>query len=266
MKIADVSLMESFIARWSNLPGGAERANFQGFVYELVDALGLDRPDPAEGGMLGTYQFDGPTPNASFRTATAKGFADLYKRGSFVMEAKQSYLPPKDQRQPEIFDSADVIPLAPSGAAYDKLMIRAQGQAKNYAVNLPADHPSAPFLIVCDIGRAFDIYYDLAGNGRGYGFFPDKQSYRIPLSKLREPETQALFRDIWNDPKVRDPKLKAAEVTRDMSFRLAQVAKALDDKGRAEAARLYATGKELSPTEKSGVIEETSLFLMRLLF
>ncbi len=260
MSVTESSLLESFIARWGNLPGGAERANFQGFVYELVEALGLDRPHPAEGGVLGTYQFDGPIPNASFRTATAKGFADLYKRGSFVMEAKQSYLPPKDQRQPEIFDTADVIPLAPSGAAYDRLMIRAQGQAKNYAVNLPADHPSAPFLIVCDIGRAFEIYYDFAGNGRGYGFFPDKQSYRIPLSKLREAETQALFRDIWNDPKARDPKLKSAEVTRDVSRRLAEVSKALELSNRFRARALAGSGQE------SAEIEESALFLMRILF
>ncbi len=252
--------VDAFIARWSNLPGGAERANFQGFVYELVEALGLDRPDPAQGGVLGAYQFDGPIANASFRSTNAKGFADLYKRGSFVMEAKQSYLPPKDQRQPEIFDGADVIPLAPSGAAYDKLMIRAQGQAKNYAVNLPADHPSAPFLIVCDIGRAFEIYFDFAGNGRGYGFFPDKQSYRIPLSKLRNADTQALFRDIWNDPRARDPKLKSAEVTRDVSQRLAEVSKALEMSNRFRARTLAATGQE------SAEVEESALFLMRILF
>jgi len=197
--------VEAFIARWGNLPGGAERANFQPFICELTDLLGLDHPDPAEGGVLGVYQFDGPVPGGSARSAHGKGFMDLYKRGCFVMEAKQSQLAPGQKEQAGLFDDAKVIPITPARARYDRLMVKAQGQAKNYAVNLPGSEPQLPFLIVCDIGRAFELFFDFAGNGRGYGFFPDRKSYRIPLASLRDPETRALLRDIWTDPAARDP-------------------------------------------------------------
>lgn len=252
--------IEAFLARWGNLPGGAERANFQPFIYELTDLLGLDRPDPAEGGVLGSYQFDGPVPGGSARSAHGKGFMDLYKRGCFVMEAKQSQLAPGQKEQAGLFDEANVIPLTPAGARYDRLMVRAQGQAKNYAVNLPGSEPNVPFLIVCDIGRAFEFFFDFAGNGRGYGFYPDRKSYRIPLAALRDAEVRALLHDVWTNPAARDPRLRAAEVTRDVSRRLAEVSKALEMSNRFRARELATVGME------SAEIEETALFLMRLLF
>jgi hypothetical protein len=221
--IPDKSKVEALIAKWEGARGGAEQANFAVFIHDLVDALELERPGVAEGGVLGDYQFEGPVAGGSNRTLGGKGRIDLYKRGCFVMEAKQSQLRPGETEAPGLFDAADVIPLTPAGARYDQLMIRAQAQAKNYAVNLPGDHPSVPFLIVCDVGRAFELFFDFAGNGRGYGFYPDKQRYRVPLAKLRDPEIQSLFRDIWTDPCRRDPRLISAEVTREVSKRLADV-------------------------------------------
>jgi hypothetical protein len=258
--IAEQTSIDALIAKWEGGRGGAERANFAPFVYDLTDALGLPRPGVAEGGVLGDYQFEGPVPGGSARTVGNKGSIDLYKRGCFVMEAKQSQLKPGEAEPPGLFDHSDLIPLTPAGARYDQLMIRAQAQAKNYAVNLPGDHPSVPFLIVCDVGRAFELFFDFAGNGRGYGFYPDKKSYRIPLARLRDPEIQALFRDIWINPRARDPRLKAAEVTRDVSKRLAEVSKALEASNRYRARELAAIGKE------SEEIEETALFLMRVIF
>jgi hypothetical protein len=224
-----------------------------------VDALGLERPGVAEGGVLGDYQFEGPVAGGSNRTLGGKGRIDLYKRGCFVMEAKQSQLRPGESEAPGLFDGADVIPLTPAGARYDQLMIRAQAQAKNYAVNLPGDHPSVPFLIVCDVGRAFELFFDFAGNGRGYGFYPDKQKYRVPLAKLRDPDIQSLFRDIWTDPRRRDPRLISAEVTREVSKRLADVSAWLEETQKTKVAALPAH-------ERSIAVEETALFVMRLLF
>lgn len=255
----DEQKIEALIERWSGLPGGAERKNFAPFIYDLIDALELPRPEPGVAGRLGNYEFEGTVQGGSAKQTGAGGSADLYKRGHFVMEAKQSWLPPRGERAPGLFDDADVIPLGPTGAAYDKLMIRAQAQAKNYAVNLPADHPSVPFLIVCDVGRAFELYYDAAGNGRGYGFYPDAKSYRIPVSRLREPDVQALFRDIWTNPAARDPKLVSAEVTQQVTKRLAAVSQWLEETQRVKT-------KGLTPREQSLAVEETALFVMRLLF
>ena len=39
--------VEHFIARWTGREGGAERANYQMFLSELCDVLGVPRPDPA---------------------------------------------------------------------------------------------------------------------------------------------------------------------------------------------------------------------------
>jgi hypothetical protein len=36
-----------FITRWTAREGGAERANYQMFLTELCDVLGVARPDPA---------------------------------------------------------------------------------------------------------------------------------------------------------------------------------------------------------------------------
>ena len=37
--------IETFITRWSEARGGAERANYQMFLSELCEALDLPRPD-----------------------------------------------------------------------------------------------------------------------------------------------------------------------------------------------------------------------------
>jgi hypothetical protein len=257
--IPDQNKVEALIAKWEGARGGAEQANFAVFIHDLVDALELERPGVAQGGVLGEYQFEGPVAGGSNRTLGGKGRIDLYKRGCFVMEAKQSQLRPGETEAPGLFDAADVIPLTPAGARYDQLMIRAQAQAKNYAVNLPGDHPSVPFLIVCDVGRAFELFFDFAGNGRGYGFYPDKQRYRVPLAKLRDPEVQALLRDIWTEPRRRDPRLISAEVTREVSKRLADVSAWLEETQKAKVTALPAH-------ERSIAVEETALFVMRLLF
>ena len=118
--------MEALIAKWEGARGGAEQANFPSFIHDLVDALGLDRPGLAEAGVLGSYQFEGPVAGGSNRTLGGKGRIDLYKRGCFVMEAKQSQLNPGEAERPGLFDDGTVIPLTPAGARYDQLMIRAQ--------------------------------------------------------------------------------------------------------------------------------------------
>ena len=70
---------------------------------------------------------------------------------------------------------------------------------------------------------------------------------------------QALFRDIWNDPRARDPRLIAAEVTREVSKRLAAVSSWLEETQRSKVAARPSH-------ERSLAVEETALFVMRLLF
>lgn len=225
--------VEDFIAEWHGKPGGAEKKNFAPFITGLCAVLGVDPPSGGEKSILGGYEYEAPVPKGSFRSLDASGAIDLYKRRHFIMEAKQSYVRPE---QTGLDLGEPPVSRAPSGARYDKLMRDARNQAENYAKNLPASEPVAPFLIVCDLGRAFEVYHDAAGNGRGYTFFPDKQRYRIEIAdlasdrKLKGPDCTPLelLRAIWTDPKSIDPRFQAADVTRTVAKRLASVSEYIE--------------------------------------
>ncbi len=251
---------DDLIKKWTGTAGGAETSNFQSFVTDLCEVLEFDRPGVAEKGKLGAYEYEASVPGGSFRSIKGTGAIDLYKRSHFIMEAKQSYLKP-DQAPLDLGDR----PQAPSGARYDLMMRDAWLQARNYARNLPSNEPVSPFLIVCDVGRAFEIYVDPAGNGRDYDFFPDRQNYRIELPDLASEDEVAqtgknaldLLRAIWTDPKSVDPRFQSARVTRAVASNLAEVSKYLEEGIRVRTSDFRQRNIE---------IEESSLFLMRVLF
>ena len=268
--------VEEFIQRWHNLEGGAERANAQPFLIDLMAALDLPRQHPGVGNSIGHYRFEAPVANTSPYGSRTKGFIDLYKRAHFILEAKQSQLPegvkapnPESTTEPapvplDLFGNPDPSLARPaatparSPARYDRLMRDAFDQARGYALSLPADHPTPPFLIVADIGRAFEIYFDWAGNGRGYGFFPNAAGYRITLDQLADPAIQTLLRQIWTEPAAADPRAQAIAVTREIATRLARTAAWLEKEQRENAT--------LRARPAGAQVEETSLFIMRLLF
>ena len=249
--------IEGLIAKWWGSPGGAERANFPIFIGDLCKALGLPDVHLSEGGTLGAYQFEAPVAFTTAGERDAGGRIDLYRRQCFVLEAKQSRLP--TAAQPTLLPDLESAPAAPSGARYDKLMREAFKQAESYARALPADHGWPPFLIVCDVGRAFEIYFDWSAMGKAYGYFPNKASYRIELPHLRDASVADRLRKIWlADPGI-DPRKQSAEVTRDVARRLASVSEWLE---QSQAYKVV--GK--SAGERSLALEQTSLFLMRVLF
>lgn len=261
--------LDDLLAKWLDREGGAERANYQMFLSEFASALGLPTPDP-KGTGLGDYEFEAPVKSEAALGRKGTGRIDLYKRGCFILEAKQSQLKPGEQPDPEPLESPPATVYDLFGHAigvesatrrprprYDRLMADARLQAERYALALPDTHPSPPFLVVADIGRAFEVYFDWAGNGRGYAPFPDERHYRVGLAELRDPEIADRFVAIWTDPARIDPRLKAAAVTRDIAERLSRVAAAL------EADQLKLRGGD--PEIALG-IEATSLFLMRTLF
>jgi hypothetical protein len=238
----------AFIEKWRGAKGGAERANYAQFINDFCNALDLPVPGVAEGGKLGDYQFDGPVPNASARTAKERtGFIDLYKRGHFILEAKQSYL-----------KSGETEPILASGNGYDRLMRGAYAQARNYAANLPGDHPNPPFLIVLDVGRAFEVYFDWTDNGRGFEPFPDARASRIPLDALSDKDIQKRLRGIWTNPASVDPRKVSAEVSRSVATNLAFVSDHLEGKIKRDDT--------LSPAERAERGQRAALFLMRILF
>lgn len=262
--------LEQFLDRWLNKAGGAERANYQLFLSEMCETLDLPRPDPATGGRLSDFQFEGPVSSAAAFGTKGTHRIDLYKRDAFILEAKQSQIgrnetPPDEPDAPPLETLYDLFgnPVGTRAAdgkparRYDRLMAEARVQAERYALGLPDDHIAPPFLIVCDVGRAFELYFDWSTQGRGYRFFPDQQTYRIRLEELRDPARRDLLRAIWTDPHSVDPRRKSAQVTREIATRLSRV-----------AAQLERDERDAHPghAEIALGIEQTSLFLMRLIF
>jgi hypothetical protein len=81
--------VEKFIERWK-ASAAAERANFQSFVSELCDVLGVERPRPAVADdARNDYVFERAVVFQNPDRTTSAGRIDLYKRGCFVLEAKQ---------------------------------------------------------------------------------------------------------------------------------------------------------------------------------
>jgi hypothetical protein len=220
--------IDAFIDRWSHARGGAERANYQMFLTELCEALDLPRPDPAsDDTRTNDYVFE-----RGVKRRESEGFAstlriDLYKRGSFILEAKQSRAAHRDD-QPRLFSEAETVSTAAGEGRWDALMRNARKQAEDYVFRLPADHAAPPFIIVCDVGYVFQVYADFSGSGRAYTHFPDRKGFRVRLEDLRRPEVQARLKAIWTDPQSLDPTRESARVTRQIAERLAAVSRRLE--------------------------------------
>lgn len=82
---------EAFIARWTAREGGAERANVQMFLSEFCDVIGVPRPEPAGyERKYNDYVFERAVRRRESDEITSSLRIDLYKRGCFILEAKQS--------------------------------------------------------------------------------------------------------------------------------------------------------------------------------
>lgn len=227
--------LEALIAE-ASASGGSERANYQLFVVRLCEALGLGAPDMArEQNSLNDYVFERRVDFKHPDGSRTHGWIDCYKRGSFILEAKQSA-----KRQVKRPDPGQMA-LLPEDAGqlkaghakrgsrgWDQVMLAARKQAEDYARALPVEHGYPPFLLVVDVGHVIEVFADFSGQGKNYAHFPDRRSYRIGLEDLREEAVQARLRAIWQDPLSLDPTRIAAEVTRDIAARLARIARRLE--------------------------------------
>lgn len=227
--------VDAFIDRWSTARGGAERANYQMFLSELCEALALPRPDPAsDDTRTNDYVFERGVKRRESEGVASTLRIDLYKRGSFILEAKQSRATQRDDAQPSLFKADEAASLAATEGKWDVLMRNARKQAEDYVFRLPSDHPTPPFIIVCDVGYVFEVYADFSGTGRAYSHFPDRKGFRIRLEDLRDPKVVKRLKAIWTDPQSLDPTREAARVTRQIAERLAEVSKHLEEKHPAE--------------------------------
>lgn len=147
-------IIDDFITRWK-ASGGSERANFQQFAIDLTQLLGVDAPKPATAdAQSDDYRFERPV--TFIHTGTqSRGFVDLYRRRSFIMEAKQGVhrAAAEDNQLPLLAD----VPKQRQGhgqrgsARWDYTMLRARNQADGYARAVARTDGWPPFLIIVDV-------------------------------------------------------------------------------------------------------------------
>lgn len=200
--------LDAFIARWKSA-GGTEIANYNLFLTELCALLELPQPDPASDDTRdNAYVFQRRVTFHHGDGTESSGFIDLYRRASFVLEAKK-------------------LKQAP-GKGFDDALLRARSQGEQYCRALPATEGRPPFLLVVDVGNIIELYSEFTRTGATYTPFPDPRSHRIRLDDLREPATRERLRQIWLDPLALDPSRAAAKVTREIAARLAELARSLE--------------------------------------
>ena len=228
----------AFIARWQK-SGAAERANYQLFLSELCDVLGVPRPDPAlPDDEANAYVFERAVTFHHGDGSTSIGRIDLYRRHGFVCEAKQG----ADAVAPSPLRDARAAPPARKGVArrgsvaWDDAMLRARGQAEQYARALPATERCPPFLLVVDVGHSIEVFAEFSRTGGTYTPFPAAGSHRIFLADLANPEPRARLAKIWTDPLALDPARRAARVTREIAAHLAALAVSLEAAGHPPQA------------------------------
>lgn len=145
--MASPETLALFISRWSAAQS-AERANYQLFLSELCDELGVPRPDPAsDDSVNNAYVFErAVTFHHRGTDKTTTGRIDLDKRSCFVLEAKQYATGKSAAEVAEATLALELDNAAPKSAkiardtaAWDDAMFKALGQAENYARAGPGD-------------------------------------------------------------------------------------------------------------------------------
>ncbi len=227
-----------FIDRWKN-SGAAERANYQLFLSELCDVLGVERPEPTRpDDAENAYVFERSVTFHHADGSTSTGRIDLYKRGCYVLEAKQGV--EKREAAEALADATRAKAKAAKkgtaqrgSAAWDEAMLKARGQAEQYARALPASEGRPPLLIVVDVGHSIELYSEFTRTGGTYVPFPDPRSHRLLLERLNDPDVRETLRLAWIDPQALDPARRSARVTRDIAQSLGRLAASLEKSGHS---------------------------------
>ncbi len=249
--------VEPFIARWS-VSGGAERANYGQFLSELCRVLEVPEPEPTKpSDDDNAYVFERSVYDPHDEGKPTVRRIDLYRRGCFVLEAKQG-VEKEAEAEAQVRQARSKKAQGKKGhgtrgtKGWDTFMQRARQQAENYVRLLPNGEGRPPFVLVVDVGHVIEVYSEFSRTGGVYRPFPDARSHRITMDDLRKPEVRERLQAIWLDPLSLDPTLRMAEVTRQVASTLAQVSRSMEGQPDAE-------GQPMTPERVSG-------FLMRIIF
>lgn len=236
--------VDDFIARWRDA-GPAERANYQLFLTELCDVINVPHPNPTTTDPArDEYVFERSVPRLSDDGAASTGRIDLYKRGCFVLEAKQGARPLEGDASsspPLSLFSEHQLAAAKSRTGHgrrgtpglDQAMKAAYHQARAYIRDLPIEIEKSrpPFLITVDVGHQIRLYSEFTCTGGNYIHFPDTTQYRIGLEDLHLDPVRERLHHIWTDPLALDPAKRSAKVTRAIADRLARLAQSYESQG-----------------------------------
>jgi len=212
----DQTKITDLIKKWENTQGqGAELADFQSFTRDLCDALNLPHPDPKSDIDKGAaYIFERPVDSydSDGQLKSGKNRIDLYKRDCFVLEGKQTGKK-----------------IGTHG--WNTAMKKAFHQADNYVRTLPENEGRPPFIVVIDVGRSIQLYSEFSCSGGLYQHYPNTGNFTITLEDIAKEEIQQRLQTLWLDPHALDESKYAAEVTREVSTKLAELAKSLEQAG-----------------------------------
>ncbi|WP_263820813.1 class I SAM-dependent DNA methyltransferase [Salinibacter sp.] len=223
--------VDAFIERYQETEA-SERGAAQMFLGDLCAVLDVPRPDPPRAETRkNQYVFERRVdyPDQADRE---RGFIDLYKRGCFVLEAKQGSDAPSETEGERLGVEE---PTRRYGTArrdrreWERAMQRAKNQAYRYARGLPDEEGWPPFLVAVDVGHCIDLYADFARQGKNYVPFPDANAHRIFLEDLRDEAVRERLRAVFADPLSLDPTRRSTAVTRQLAEHLAQVAASLEE-------------------------------------
>jgi hypothetical protein len=213
MQSADTPRVEAFLNKWLGSEGN-ERANYQGFFLDLCTALDVPGPPPKGSKPGDPYCFDKDIKFFTSDKAESTRFADFYKEGCFLIEAKQGSTESGKGHGKR------------GTKAYRDNMQKAFNQAKSYAYNrLLGSLP--PFLMTCDIGSHFEIWEGFSGE---YGSYGARQ--RVNLADLKQ-EVFDRFVKIFTDPQALNPEKYRARVTREVAAELAKLSRWLEEQGHS---------------------------------
>ncbi|WP_192499386.1 type IIL restriction-modification enzyme MmeI [Skermanella pratensis] len=191
--------VQAFIIRWK-ASGAGERANCQLFLSELCDLIQVPRPNPTrDDDRYNHYVFERKVAFPRAYGAVSTGRIDLYKRGCFVLEAKQG----SDQKNQSLKSRRGTA--VRGGKHWERTMNDARLQALTYARALPSSEGWPPFVIVVDVGHSIELFADFSRTGIHYGHFPDAGSHRILLDDLTRPEIRNRLAKVWTAPLDLDP-------------------------------------------------------------
>jgi hypothetical protein len=200
--------VREFIERWHGVTA-SELATAQSFVMDLCALLDVPKPHAT---AAQDYMFERPVTFSHGDGSSSAGRIDCYKRGHFVLEAKK-------------------LKVGAHTKGFDDGLLRARSQGESYARALPPDEGRPPFVVVVDVGTVIEVYAEFSRSGGTYTPYPDPRSHRIGLTDLAKPEVLERLRKIWTHPDELNPALISAKVTRDVSNKLALLARSLEQAG-----------------------------------